>query len=107
MSVPYEIHLQHAGRDTACAQLQTALEAELRSLGLHSDQVSILENAAVAGEAAEDPVSRVVAFLASDAEPPSEMTTRVEQYIEWIANGNRVRAVHGREARELAGRLKA
>lgn len=148
MSVLYEIHLQHAGRDAACAQLQAALEAELRSLGLHAGQVSILENAAVAREAAEDPVSRVVAFLASGlwrlsvqgkSEAYFEVTPRPiwtrdlyaceqnradvpdayvlhggvdyspsdRKYIEWIANGNRVRAVHGREARELVRRLKA
>ena len=29
------------------------------------------------------------------------------KHIQWIVNGNRVRAVHGREARELARRLKA
>ena len=84
MSVLYEIHLLHAGRDGACAQLTQALEAEVHALSLERGRVSIRENASVPQDAAEDTVSRVAVFLASDGKPPRGLATRVK---EWLAAG--------------------
>ncbi len=82
MSALYEVHLLHEGRDAICSKLKTALEAEIRSLGLGPGQASIHVNETPPDNAVQDGVSRVAVFLASDGEPSTEVAARVD---EWLA----------------------
>lgn len=87
MSVLYEIHLLHAGRDAVCARLSEALELEIRGLDLGPAQMAIFENADVPDAAVDDPVSRLAVFLTADGEPPPHLTTRAG---EWLSAGTLV-----------------